>query len=251
VAFVKSQAADRYAVVFSPHLDDAVLSASVRLMSRAARVVTVFAGPPPDRIELTEWDRLTGARSSRERHLERLAEDQEAMALLGCASRRLDEPEAEYREGDLDFARLTALLRPLLVGAAEVWMPAAIGGHPDHIATRDAVLAALDGVRDHRVFLYADLPYAIWYGWPTWVSGEAAPEFLDPDRWLVDELVKGGLAPARLKADVVELTPRMRERKGAAVRSYRTQLPALTIAPNDGYRWPMFLRYEVAWQFRF
>ena len=205
--------------VFSPHLDDAVLSASVQLLRPNAEVVTVFTGDPPEGMELAPWERLTRARSSWERHQERLSEDDEAMAALGCASRRLDEPEAEHRIGQLDLGLLSERVAPALADASEIWIPAGVGGHPDHVAVRRAVLAALDATGDDgtAVYLYADLPYTIAHGWPTWVTGTDAADYLDPGPWVDDELVQNGVDPARLTGQSVRLTPDQQERKARAV----------------------------------
>src|SRR5215510_3926275 len=72
-----------HALVVSPHLDDAVLSASHRIRPGAATVVTVFAGTPAASIGLTGWDAFTGATDSAARMLERYGEDDEAMRRLG------------------------------------------------------------------------------------------------------------------------------------------------------------------------
>ncbi|TYK53224.1 PIG-L family deacetylase [Actinomadura decatromicini] len=236
--------------VFSPHLDDAVLSASVQLTRPHAEVVTVFAGAPPASVEHTEWGRLTRARSAAERHRERLAEDDAAMSMLGCARRRLDEPEDEFRTGELDLGRLADRLRAEIAGAAEIWIPAGIGGHPDHVALRRAVLAALDAAADRAtpVHLYADLPYTISHGWPTWVTGAEPAEYLDPDRWVVDELVSNGVDPDALVGRAVRLAADERERKARAVGAYRSQLPALGLGPADPHRWTALLGHEAAWR---
>ncbi len=235
--------------VLSPHFDDAVLSATTQLVRPGARVVTVFAGAPPSSIERTRWDRITGARSSAERHRERAAEDDEATALLGCASHRLSEPENQYREQPPERDRLAEQLRSFMRDTAEVWLPAGIGGHPDHLHVRDAGLLAVESL-DHEpaVFLYADLPYAIQLGWPSWVTGAPSPAFLDPDFWLDEELVRAGLDTTVLKAQSFELAAETRHRKEKAVLRYRTQLPGLLLTPQHPARWESILRCELAWE---
>jgi LmbE family N-acetylglucosaminyl deacetylase len=84
-------------VVLSPHLDDAVLSAAVQLMRPGARVITVFAGRPPEGTALGAWDRLTGATDARQRVEERWLEDDEAMSALGVGDPvRLDFPDTQH-----------------------------------------------------------------------------------------------------------------------------------------------------------
>jgi hypothetical protein len=70
-------------VVVSPHLDDAAISASTQLGKGGATVVTVFTGLPPTQWPTTWWDKLTGATSSRERQLERRAEEIWLPAAIG------------------------------------------------------------------------------------------------------------------------------------------------------------------------
>lgn len=237
------------AIVLSPHLDDAVLSASNRLTCTGTTVVTVFSGLPPDEITLTDWDRVTRASSSRERQRERLAEDDEAMSLFECASLRLDEPEEQYRTGQLDRERLAERLAGVIGPAAEVWAPAAIGGHPDHLAARDAALAAVAAVPERpQVYLYADIPYSLWYGWPAWVTGQEAVEYLDTGAWLDSELRRQGLDPDRMVPHVVELTPQARARKEKAVRAYRSQLPGLSLDGTHPSLWRNAHSHEVAWR---
>jgi len=234
--------------VLSAHLDDAVLSASNRLMQPGTTLVTVFSGMPPDDVALTYWDRLTRASSSRERQRERLAEDDEAHRVLGCDSLRLGEQEEQYRSGPLDGERLAARIGDVIGRAAEVWIPAAIGGHNDHRAARDAALAAVEAAPERpEVHLYADLPYALWYGWPSWVTGREPRAYLDVDAWLDGELSYRGLDPRRMTRQAVELSPRARALKEAAMSAYRSQLPALSLDGSNPERLRNVLSHEVAW----
>ena len=41
-----------------------------------------------------------------------------------------------------------------------LWLPAAIGGHRDHLDVRDALLPLAQELPPARVRVYADLPYA-------------------------------------------------------------------------------------------
>ncbi|HUH06431.1 MAG TPA: PIG-L family deacetylase [Egibacteraceae bacterium] len=237
--------------VFSPHLDDGVLSASARLMQPGAQLVTVLSGGPPPDLDVTRWGRLTRAASMAQRHAERLAEDDRAVAILGCASVRLGEPEEEFRDAELDRERLIRRVEPLVEAAGQVWAPSAVGGNRDHRAVRDAVLSACRRVgREHEVFLFADLPYSIEYGWPEWVTGEANGEFLDADYWLHSELTGRGLDPEQMDAQVIELSPDDRARKEQAVLCYASQLPALGLGANEPARWRWVLSYELTWQLR-
>src|SRR5215472_2739713 len=117
----------------SPHFDDAVFSASLRIMNSQALVVTIFAGLPAPHQPLGDWDRLTRAASALTRRVEREAEDDEALSWLGASAARMAELDAEYRPFDVDRTALTRALRPFLASSEEIWLPAAIGRHPDHV----------------------------------------------------------------------------------------------------------------------
>lgn len=222
-------------VVVSPHLDDAVLSAAVQLMRPGAHLVTVCTGAPPEGTPPADWDQLTGAADAVSRVQERLVEDDRALATLGVRSTtRLDFPDAQHipdvAERPTQEA-LVAALRPHLTGAAEVWAPAGIGGHLDHLATRDATIeAASAGTAVHH---YADIPYSLGPGWPE----------LEVDTWLVEQLD----APAGLTRTIHRLDPDARRRKVAAMACYVTQIPALdedgVLTTDD----PAVLGFEVSW----
>src|SRR5258708_16844329 len=153
-------------VAVSPHLDDAALSASVRLGRGDAVVLTVFTRLPPAGASASSWDRLTGASSSLDRQRERLAEDAAAMRLLSAASIHLDELDAQYRHPggpDPDLTRAADLMAREFRRADEVWLPSAIGGHRDHRLARDAGLLAAAAAGHPVGTLYADYPYLISY----------------------------------------------------------------------------------------
>lgn len=235
--------------VLSAHLDDAVFSATAQLLRPNAQLVTVFAGPPETVSGRSCWDGITCARSSAERHRERLAEDDRAVQRLGCASLRICEPEIEYRNQSIDLDVLSGQLLAVVQEASEVWLPAGIGQHPDHIAAREAGLRAIRAASPvPAVFLYADLPYAIEYGWPSQVTGEPKPLFVDPDFWIEQELIHAGLSTQSLKAKTFEIGSVTRRHKEGAMLCYRTQLAALHLTPADRYRWEACLRYEIAWE---
>src|SRR6266567_3656892 len=182
-------------VAVSPHLDDAALSASAALGRGGATVVTIFTALPPQDRPVTWWDRLTGATSSLERQRERLAE--------------------------------------LLTAADEVWLPSAIGGHRDHMLARNAGLRAAAGAGHTEVVLYADFPYVIAFGWPAWVSGQPDGGYLDAGFWLAEQLASADLDSGRLTPVVTRLSRAQRAVKAEIIAAYRTQAPALRLAPPD------------------
>ncbi len=228
-------------VILSPHLDDAVLSLwHVLAGPGEVEVVNVFTGPPPN-CRLGWWDRLTGATDARLRLGERHAEDRAALATAGRAAHELSLPDNQHRDAELDRAALARALDEA-AGGSRLLAPAALSGHADHRAVRDAALALRDEGR--KVALYADLPHAISYGWPPSVTGAAAQDHLDPAAQWDQELATGGLTLATLRLDVRRLDDAAHERKLEAVRCYGTQLPALEAA-SGGRLLDGDLRYEV------
>jgi LmbE family N-acetylglucosaminyl deacetylase len=251
-----TRARDRVVVV-SPHLDDAVLSAWLVLdrAGPAAEVVTCFAGLPPADAPGGHWDVTTGRGGGRAAVAERRREDLAAVGTTGAAVTHLDLLDGQYRPTGQDVSgELTALLRERLATAAEVWLPAAIGGHPDHLATRHAALAASVQVPRRRV--YADLPYAAQPAWPSEVTRSVADHLVrllasrlgqpSPDAVWRDALA--GLPGATVgAAELHRLTRRRRAAKWRALRCYDSQLAALRLGPGDRLRRRRVLAWEACW----
>jgi LmbE family N-acetylglucosaminyl deacetylase len=225
--------------VLSPHLDDAVLSAWSALRGpEPAAVVNVFDGIPPAGT-LSRWDRVTGASDSAERMRERHEEDRAALAIAGCPSTSLGLLEAEYRDRPVDGAELGRALAAAVGDAAEVWAPAGIGAHPDHLLVRDWALAEAGA----PVRLYADLPYAVRQGWPAWVTGSEPDPHLDVEAWWQRFMPAGAdLAPRVRALDGGEVETKLR-----AIASYRTQLPGLDHGPLRLLHHPLVIGHEVSW----
>jgi LmbE family N-acetylglucosaminyl deacetylase len=232
----------------SPHLDDAALSASVRLAAGNATVLTVCTALPPAGLEASWWDRLTGATSSAARQRERIEEDRAAMELLGARAVHLGAPDAQYRVGAPDLDEAIKRMTQEFASHDQVWLPSAIGGHRDHRAARDAGLRAAVAAGHTEVVLYADFPYVIAFGWPTWVTGKPADPFVDSSYWLDDQIRAVGLAAAVLTPEVTRLNAEHRRRKAAVVAAYRTQAAVLRLSPADLAREPAKLDYELAWR---
>jgi len=229
-------------VVLSPHLDDAVLSTwSVLSRSDDVQVINVCTGIP-ERGLLSQWDRMTGATDSASRMLERLQEDRLALASAGREAVALGFPEMQYRHGSLDAEALREALRRTMDGAVQVWAPAGIGGHDDHVQIRDVALeAARDGGRSLR--LYADLPYAVRFGWPGWVSdGDADPHLVIEAWWQRFLPAEVDLSPEKHT-----LSDGQARRKLEALAAYRTQLPALNAGPVGLLLRGDIIRHEVSW----
>jgi LmbE family N-acetylglucosaminyl deacetylase len=231
-------------VVLSPHLDDAVLSCwHVLAGPGAVEVINVFAGSPNSRPGPAWWDRVTGATDSAERMRERVAEDREALSSIERQPVNLPFLDEQYRDGEQDVDSIAAQIESRVEHAGHVHAPAAlVKGHGDHALVRAAALDLRES--GTRVSLYADLPHALEFGWPSWVTGE--PRRLDPApywEWLLDG---SGISRERLRPEIHELDPDERDRKLEAIRTYRTQLAALEIM--FGGLDPERLRYEVTWE---
>jgi LmbE family N-acetylglucosaminyl deacetylase len=230
---------DAPVAVLSPHLDDAVLSAwSVLRRPAAVTVVNVCAGVPPAGPG-TPWDALTGARDGAERMRERLAEDRIALARAGREAVNLDFLDEQYRDAPLEAGALADAIAAAVPAAAELWAPAGIGAHPDHVQVRDAALALASG-GGPPLRLYAELPYAVRYGWPEWVTGRRARPGLDLDSWMAAYLPAGASVPG----EGHEL-PRAEVRaKLRALRDYATQWLPLDNARVVSRR--RAIRYEAS-----
>jgi LmbE family N-acetylglucosaminyl deacetylase len=237
-------------VVLSPHLDDAVLSCwSVLTSDDHVQPVNVFGKPPPPGT-LTRYDRICGARDSSEHVRERVAEDARALESAGRAPVNMPFLDRQYRRpwqtpslADLDRRLADAVPR-----VRELYAPAGLGfaPQPDHeLVRRLAVASARAGI---RLWLYADLPYAVTFGWPQWVTRAEEYEHLDVDA-LWEQLEQdvpgiGGIRSAR----VVRLPPDEAERKLAAMQEYRTQFAALDGGVTGLLRNPAIHGFEVFWE---
>ena len=238
-------------LVLSAHLDDAVLSCGGRL-GPGSTVVTLFAGRPP-RGTLAEWDVRTGATDSSERIAARWEEDRRALALLGARGVRLPLLCAQYREAAPDPPATVRLLAPFAASADALWLPAAVGAHPDHVFTRDVGLELAEhaGV---PVQLYADLPYSFLDGWPDVVRRAApATPVETTSGWLAEAALVAEVAarvrwPVSLTRRVFLLDPAARDLKRSAVAAYASQLEVLDGQCAGRLRRGDDLALEVAWE---
>jgi len=152
--------------VVSPHSDDAAFSVGSLLLTEGAeaQVITICAGRPDDDSAAADWDWRCGFRTAGQAATVRRAEDSAACRSVGASVCHLSYPDAPYAP-ERSAADLPDELEQLLAGTT-VWLPAAIGGHPDHVLTRNAVLAVLRRTA-LPALLYADTPYASACGWRT------------------------------------------------------------------------------------
>jgi hypothetical protein len=233
------------AVILSPHLDDAVLSLWHLLAGPGdVTVLNVFGGSPNGHRGEGWWDTLTRATNSVERVRERHSEDREALALVGRAPENLGFLDGQYRHAEQPVEPIAEAIAAAVDRDALLLAPAALDAHRDHRLVRAAALALRD--RGHLVALYADVPHANVYGWPTWVTGQAEDPYLDPAIGWDLTMNGSGVSLAQLDPEVHALDDAADAAKRDAVLRYRTQVPALEAQYSLLGR-PDVLRYEVVW----
>ncbi len=228
-------------LLLSPHLDDAVIDCwSVLTAPGELNVVTVCAGIPKSG-GATRWDRIAGASDSAELMRARIREDAAALACAGRTGRNLTFVEGHYREyrREPSLRAIDSQLTEVVHAASKAYVPAVLGTpHADHVRVRAyGESLARNGM---PLELYADLPYAVVYGWPHWVTGEQRDPHLD-----VDAYWSGGPGGS---ARVVVLDDKAAAEKLEAMRAYATQFPTLDRGPIGLLSNPRIHRFEVFWE---
>jgi hypothetical protein len=129
--------------------------------------------------------------------------------------------------------------------ASHVYMPAGVGGHPDHLLVRRYGQAlARAGM---PVTLCVDLPYCVAHGWPHWVDGSEPDPHRNVDAfWLSFLAGVPELGPLRA-AHVERLDDAAAAAKLDAMVCYRTQFPALNGGARQMLADPAIHRFEVRW----
>jgi hypothetical protein len=233
-------------LLLSPHWDDAVLDCwSLVSSERPLNVANVFAGIPPSGTRGT-WEDILGVQDSAQRARARLAEDVAALARGGRTPINLALLDAEHRRGtrhvlgvkDIDRA-LAAELR----SASRVYAPAGIGGHFDHLLVRRYARMLLRA--GMPVTLYAELPYCIFHGWPSWVGGTRAAGNRDVDAYWQEFLNAVPELPALRSAEVVRLDESAARAKCDALSNYEA---SLNYAVRQLLADPGFHGLEVRWE---
>jgi len=222
-------------LLLSPHWDDAVFDCwSLLTDARELQVANLFAGiPAPGQLAI--WDAITGAEDSAARAQERMDEDALALARAGRHPLNLGLLDAQYRIGapEPGLQRLDRTLCEALGGAetgearvtARVYVPAAIGGHADHLLVRRyGRMLARAGI---PVTLYADLPYCVLHGWPPWVDGGEEDPHRNVDAFWLSFLGDVPELGELRAAEVERLGPEQAAQKLAAMRAYATQFPCV------------------------
>lgn len=212
-------ALERPVLVLSPHLDDAVFACGRLLASvPAPTVATIFAGRPPPRAPLTEWDRASGFLPGEDVIGARRDEDRAALGLLGARPVWLDFRDRQYGlapRPDEIAARLEAVLAHCRPDA--VFFPLGLF-HSDHHLTYDAALLLLGRHPRLRWYAYEDRLY------------RRLPGLCEEK---IEHLRRVGLAPRPIRFPEAAAAP---VRKRRAVARYRSQLRALATPGRPGHQ---------------
>jgi LmbE family N-acetylglucosaminyl deacetylase len=159
----------RSKIILSPHCDDALLAlgGSIQLWQPCPITVLTLFGT-------CAWT-VGDSKSHKEITALNRKEEKLALSAAGCASVCLEYKEVLLRgysewnavPGKSDSILQNQLERELLEkipSRSEVYIPLAIGGHTDHVLTRNAALKLSERLRKKlcSIYLYEDLPYA-WY----------------------------------------------------------------------------------------
>jgi LmbE family N-acetylglucosaminyl deacetylase len=205
--------------------------------------VTVCGAPPREELPVSGWDAACGFASGADAARTRADEDDAACARVRAAPRRLRHADGAYG-GPPSEAEVRAAVEDLLPADATLWLPAAIGGQPDHRAVRDALLPLVAAGRT-RARLYADSPYAAVAGWDG-PDGERPPAARwEPALAAVADAAVGLGEERRVRLE----GPRL-DAKLALVRCHASQLAQLGgVFPGLSHRAGP-LATEVSWVLR-
>jgi len=145
-------------LVFSPHLDDAVLSVGCALAERPGSVVaTVLTGIPADESVLTEWDRACGFTSAGQAVRSRWLEDARALQHLRASPVHLGHVDGQY--GAINSGSVAAQIADLVEDHPDRVPVGPLGiGHPDHRLISEAFLAAMIEIGRKEFWLFAEIP---------------------------------------------------------------------------------------------
>ena len=232
-------------LIVSPHFDDAVLSAGGRIAALersglSTCVLTVFGGVPESRTPPSRWDVASGFASAAQAALMRRSEDQAALEFLGSTGLAFDAYDGPYR-ADWEQDAYSSFLLDAASTARTIYIPAAIGKHPDHVLARDATLHALSTTNSMlNIRVYADLPYATVEGS---MAGFSNSSFSATEASTGRRMTLGDV-------DEVHLADELWTVKRSAVVSYRSQIPELVRAFGDFVMVDSLLRSERFWSLK-
>jgi hypothetical protein len=95
------------------------------------------------------------------------------------------------------------------------------------------------------VTVYAELPYCIFHGWPSWVDGSDPEPRRDVDAYWQSFLREVPEMPSLRSAQVEQLDPQAAAAKRAAIERYEL---SLNLAVRRMLADPQLHRFEVRWQ---
>jgi LmbE family N-acetylglucosaminyl deacetylase len=214
------------ALIVSPHMDDAVLSAGQVMAGRPKMTVaTVFSGVPRDCGQLTSYDRDCGFENAEQAIRTRRDEDRAALGVLDGHTYWLDFVDHQYGEPANEAAIVDALATAVEAVRPKVLIGPLGLAHPDHHTTRRAYQRL---VADTRIeaWLYEDLPSRVL--WP-----EEVPEALAWWKGMGHRPELGFVGTGPL------------ERKQAALACYASQLGLLEALNEHAFLVP-----ERLWKLR-
>jgi LmbE family N-acetylglucosaminyl deacetylase len=128
-------------LVFSPHLDDGVFSCGELIAGLSDVIIaTAFTGAPPADLQLSDWDRRCGFRSSKQAMEVRRDEDRLAAQQLNAQTLHLGQLDNQYGASPC-VAALASLLECCIVEVdpQQILFPLGLF-HSDHILLREACI---------------------------------------------------------------------------------------------------------------
>jgi LmbE family N-acetylglucosaminyl deacetylase len=203
-------------LIFSPHMDDAVLSCGALMSSLpGVFVATVFGGEPPASAPCTDWDGRCGFGGGAEAMAARRLENARALALLQAHGCLLDFLDAQYAD-NMAPAGLVQALDGVLRRIAPDTVLAPLGlFHSDHLLVNEAALQVRLAHLELDWLCYEDVLY------------RCQPGLLQSG--LARMLEMGhALTPAALTY------PMDAARKAKAVAAYASQLEPLGLTHDSG-----------------
>ena len=126
--------------------------------------------------------------------------------------------------------------------ASRVYAPAGIGGHVDHVLARRYAQQLLG--RGMPVSLYAELPYCVAHGWPSWVRADGPHVSGDVDAYWQAYLGGVPQMPPLREGRVVRLDAETAAVKLRAIGCYEL---SLGLAARETLAAGAFYAAEVMW----
>ncbi len=151
-------------LLFSPHFDDAVLSAGQFLAGRPnADVCTVFAGYPKSTTVVTDYDRKCGFDTSFNAMIARLDEDDTALAMLQAEQLILPFLDHQYGEKNKRDDIVEQVIDQINNHEDYEFIVGPLGiGHTDHRMVSDILLDLKYSDRFKQpLYLWEDLPLRV------------------------------------------------------------------------------------------